>query len=563
MSVNTKNTTIKSSIAQVENLLKIDALEPALNILNELLNQAPDNPDVYKHLGWISFKLEKLDEAEMYFLKTLSIEENNAEYNYNLGWCYFYNNKLDLAIKQYEKTIELMPDYSLPYVNIGAIEYERKNYDKALEYYLKAKALTPDYTHLLNNLGDTYHRLEQYQDAIQTYESIIKIDPENSRAYGNLAVTQNAIGNYSVAVILCKKALEINPKSVNGHYNLASFYNEHGLYQEALSEIIEAKNLSKHINKNIIELSITIKKNLRIDDQEETRLLDALLDDDPIIHHIVEGNHYKVIDISLSKLNENLNDFFYLSQLAYTLSQLGRYTPAIEVFEHALRIDSSDPWVTQHYAFALSKSNKKEMAIEYFKKAIELDHISLWPRKQLADTLLEIGQDDEAEQVINEALEKPLDHENKDLLSEVFSIKARLLEKSNTREAIDWYLLAIKYNQDESYNYERISILISPDYPDIATSLLSSDQELAFILANNNDNYYHKAIGHFRNGEIIKSIELYRRVLADNISHYPSYVGLSQALYEKRYGKIDILPPDIKLENLPELVKEWYKVNTN
>ena len=557
MSVNTNNVTIKSKLSSVEELLKIDALEPAQEILNELINLCPDNPDIYKHLGWISFKLEKLDDAEIYFLKTLNINENNAEYHYNLGWCYFYNNKLDLALEQYQKTIEIDPEYSLPYVNIGAIEYENGNYQKALEFYLKAKQLTPDYTHLLNNLGDTYHKLKEYQLAIKTYEDIIEIDPENARAYGNLAVTHNTIGNFSKAVELCKKALEINPQSINAHYNLACFYNEHGLYNEAFEEIIEAKNLAKHINKNIIELLITIKKNLDIDYEEDALLLETLLNDDPIIHHIIEGNHYKVIDITLSKLNENLNDFFYLSQLAYTLSQLGRYTQAIEVFEYAINLDDKDFWTLQHYAFALSQSNKKQKAVEFFTKAIEQNPYSLWPRKQLAETLLELELFIEAEKVINEALEIPLESENKALISELFSIKAKLLEGNNINEAIDWYLLAIKYNADESYNYERIAALIAPQYKDKISILNLPDSQINNLEPNNNFDLCNKAISYFRKGDIIKAIELYKEVLNIDAYYYPAYVGLSQALYEKRYGKIN-LSSDIKNSiDLSSLVLQW------
>lgn len=556
MSQNNINKKIKEHLQLVEDFLKVDAYDVALRILNEMLEFAPLEAEIYKNFGWIAFKQQKLDEAEKHFKKALSLDNNNSEYHYNLGWIYFYQSKLDLAEQHYEKTIELAPLYPVPYINLGAIKYENKNYNEALAYYQKAEALSPEDTHLLNNLADTYNKLKDYENAIKTYTKIIKIDPNNARAYGNLAVTYNESGNFPKAEELCKKALDINPESVNGHYNLASFYLQQGRLEEALKEINLAKKVSKHINRFTIELSIKIKEKLGIDHLEDSDLLDKLLNEDPLISQIRNKNHYKVIDILLERLENNILDFFSLSQLGYTLSQVGRYTEAISIFESAIKINPDDAWANQHYAFALSQSNKKQEAVKYYKIAIELDPESIWARKQLAETLIQLNDFDSASIVVQSAITLSEVLKQTEFIGDLISLKASLIEKYSLDEAIDWYMLAAKYSPDESYNYERLSALLAFRYAD-TISAIKLPEQLAVITKNDIDSILLAAINNYRKGNLDTAIKLYKDLLDINIEFFPAYAGISQALYEKRYGTIDLEIKSFNDASLKKLIPDW------
>ncbi|MEW5818583.1 MAG: tetratricopeptide repeat protein [Cyanobacteriota bacterium] len=562
MSDNGKNKELlHNKLSQVNEFLENEAIDSALDILLELLEEFDKEPEIYKSLGWIAFKKVKLNEAEVYFQKALELDNKNPDYCYNLGWLYFYNNKLDLSETYYLKTIELEPEYPFPYINIGAINYEIKNYERALEYYLIAKSLDPSNTHLLNNLGDTYYKLKDYNSAIKTYQNAINLEPDNSRAYGNIALVYNEIGQTQIAEELCRKAIAFNPQSVNGHYNLASFLYEKKLYQEAYDEIIQAKSLSKHLNQHIFTLLVKIKKQLGINYDEELDILDKLLDDDPLYYHIVEQNHYKVLDILLERLEEDILNYFYLSQLGYTLSQFGRYDKAIEIFEMAIKLNDTEAWTNQHYAFALSQYNKKEEAIKYYKKAIKLAPMLLWPKKQLVELLIQINRPEEALDIINDTLLYINGTENKESLSELFSLKAQLLTKDNIDEAIDWYMLAISYNNYESYNYERVSSLLSTKFTDKLT-VVKNIKELFSLTENDTSIYYcNNALAYQRSGNVHESITYYKKALDSDINYYPAYTGIAQALYEKRYTTISI-KDNAKIYD-SNLVKNWNKLTSN
>lgn len=63
--------------------------------------------------------------------------------------------------------------------------------------------------------------------------------------------------------------------------------------------------------------------------------------------------------------------------------------------------------------------------------------------------------------------------EDKTLIADIFSLKAEILLVQNSEEALDWYLLAILYNPDESYNYEKVSCLLATGYSNRIRALLT------------------------------------------------------------------------------------------
>lgn len=541
---------------KVESLLQQEKLGAAKEIIASLIDHFPEEPEVYKYTGWIAFKQNRLEEAEAYFLKAFQLDSNNPDYTYNLGWITFYQNKLEQAKEYYLKTIELQPDFSLPYINMGAIKYETGNLTEALNYYRKAFKLSPEDTHLINNLADTYTKLGQYTEAINTYEIILKLDPENARAIGNMGLAYKYSGDINKSKELCLQALSINPDSVNAHYNLANILLEQEDYQQALEEATKAKDLAHHISEPILSLIIKVKDQLGLDTTDDKFFLNKIKDKDPLIQQILEKNHYKVIDLLLERLQNDSKNHYYLSQLAYTLSQLGRYQQASDIFKYCTLLDESDPWVFQHYAFALSNINKKEEATKAYLKAIDLNPSLIWARKQLAELYIELDLPEKAEFIINKTIELTSENES-GLLSNLFSLKAKTLEQHTPEEALDWYMLAVRYNEFESYNYERIAALLAIDYPEFVEDLKSIHMHLNTKPDNNSLGYCHQAIANFRLGNTNKSINFYKQAIKENIMYYPAYAGISQALYEKKYDTIQ-LSKEIQVPGiLKKYVTNW------
>jgi len=55
------------------------------------------NPNIYFYLGFVSEKLKKILDAEIYYLLGLEVSPNNTQISNHLGKLYFKNNKINKA----------------------------------------------------------------------------------------------------------------------------------------------------------------------------------------------------------------------------------------------------------------------------------------------------------------------------------------------------------------------------------------------------------------------------------------------------------------------------------
>ncbi len=95
-------------------------------------------------MGTASVELNRLEDAEKYFLKALEINPENAEIRHNLGVVYSNMGNTEKAIEEIEKAIEIQPGFFVAYRSLVVI-YEGTGdkekiaeVDKRWEEYAKA-----------------------------------------------------------------------------------------------------------------------------------------------------------------------------------------------------------------------------------------------------------------------------------------------------------------------------------------------------------------------------------------------------------------------------------------
>ena len=77
---------------------------------------------------------------------------------YNIsGVCYKAIDKLDAAVESFEKALAIKPDYTETYNNLGFTFQGLGQLDAAINCYKKAITLKPDYFVAHNNLGNAFN----------------------------------------------------------------------------------------------------------------------------------------------------------------------------------------------------------------------------------------------------------------------------------------------------------------------------------------------------------------------------------------------------------------------
>ncbi len=82
-------------------------LPEALDLITEAVKIDPTNPSFLDSLGWVYFKLGKLDEAEKYLKEAIRFSPNATTSLDHLGDVYFKQGKFDLANRVWKKAIGL------------------------------------------------------------------------------------------------------------------------------------------------------------------------------------------------------------------------------------------------------------------------------------------------------------------------------------------------------------------------------------------------------------------------------------------------------------------------
>lgn len=78
-------------------LIDVENYQGAIDILLPLSESEPDNPDVFNLLGYSHRKLQKYDEALVYYTKALELDPMHLGANEYLGELYLETDKPDLA----------------------------------------------------------------------------------------------------------------------------------------------------------------------------------------------------------------------------------------------------------------------------------------------------------------------------------------------------------------------------------------------------------------------------------------------------------------------------------
>ncbi|OGS44856.1 MAG: hypothetical protein A2539_03775 [Elusimicrobia bacterium RIFOXYD2_FULL_34_15] len=139
--------------------------------LKKAIELEPNNPKYHFELGVVYDNLKKSTESEEEFFKVIKIDSTTAQaYNY-LGYSWADKNvKLNDAEDYVKKALSIDPENPAYIDSLGWIYYRRQKYNEALEVLKKASDKADDST-ILDHLGDCYLALGNTQMAVDTWQT--------------------------------------------------------------------------------------------------------------------------------------------------------------------------------------------------------------------------------------------------------------------------------------------------------------------------------------------------------------------------------------------------------
>ena len=214
-----------------------------------LTSNKEDLMDIYNQVGIIYEKMGYLDDALLYYSRSLSLARDlgnksmQASVLNNIGVVYYYKGELDKALDYYEESLRIQTDEkekANTYNNIANIYDKKGDYQKAVEYLQKAIEIGERYgdyhgvSRRKLNLGNTYRKMKDYEKAekyiLEGLEGVKKVGDKYWEAVGyrNLGLLYRDKGDKKTAKDYLTRA-----------YDMFKSIGAEGNAEEVLSDIQE------------------------------------------------------------------------------------------------------------------------------------------------------------------------------------------------------------------------------------------------------------------------------------------------------------------------------------
>lgn len=123
---------------------RTDNLEQMERDLRSLIEQNPDNADALNALGYaLADRTERWNEALPLIQRAIALEPENPAIIDSLGWVYFRMGKIEQALPLLEQAFSLMPDHEIA-AHLGEVLWLTGERQRAIEVWQQGYDNTPD-----------------------------------------------------------------------------------------------------------------------------------------------------------------------------------------------------------------------------------------------------------------------------------------------------------------------------------------------------------------------------------------------------------------------------------
>jgi tetratricopeptide (TPR) repeat protein len=184
----------------------------ALKIVNDLLDDYPDNPLIWAEKGLTAQRNLLHAEAEEAFMKAIELGLDNGRIQYYLAITQADQGKNDMAEASFRRSIELAPfnAYSLNYFGYWLIEQNR-HLDEAKAFIQKAVDKQPENGAFVDSLGWVYFKLGDYDNALIFMERAAMLIPDDPVITDHLGDVYWALDRPAEALHEWRRALIFSP----------------------------------------------------------------------------------------------------------------------------------------------------------------------------------------------------------------------------------------------------------------------------------------------------------------------------------------------------------------
>ena len=206
-----------AELGRAEALRKLDKLDAASEVLEQLTRSHGDLPIVHVTLGDLMRQMERFGDAVVAYDRALELYPSEEGGH----WFIYYaraiaherQDQWEQAEADFRKALELNPEQPqvLNYLGYSLVEKQIK-LDEALDMIERAVAARPDSGYIVDSLGWVLYRLGRYEEAVVHMERAAELMPVDPIVNDHLGDVLWAVGRTREAQFQWTRALSFDPE---------------------------------------------------------------------------------------------------------------------------------------------------------------------------------------------------------------------------------------------------------------------------------------------------------------------------------------------------------------
>ncbi len=155
--------------------------DQALEQLQSLLNEEPDDPELQNTLGSIHARRGDYAKAESIFNEVIRLDPEYADGYYNLGLVHSRQNRKSEAVENFLRAVKINPGDSAAHNDLGAIYHSQGKTHLAKGHFIKALEDNPLYKSALLNLFEVCWDDGAYTEGMSWIEKFLKAASDDQK----------------------------------------------------------------------------------------------------------------------------------------------------------------------------------------------------------------------------------------------------------------------------------------------------------------------------------------------------------------------------------------------
>ena len=198
------------------------------------------------------------ENAYKYLIKSTEYSNyNNHIYYSNIGSLLKIMDKTEESNEMYRKSIKINKNYAISYCNLGLNHYECKKFDDALEFFHKSTLIDDIQATYQIHYGNCFWALKRYEEGLKAYYKAHMLDPSNVDIFIIIAAALSTLERDNELQELVSSNLD----DVNSNKNDKKSEQKIIKYSELLNILGQSYFKTKDFQKSINALSKAIEIN--------------------------------------------------------------------------------------------------------------------------------------------------------------------------------------------------------------------------------------------------------------------------------------------------------------